>query len=280
MNIVFFRLFLGVALFAGTAALASNQSSQYCAQLAGGEQIISPFDQIRQLRKDGRQNDMMISQIQEAIERKLLRGEIHGGMKRLPNGENNPHKINLGNGIFAVYKPVIPDRPFKMYGEAAAYRISKALRLDIVPPTVIRKIDGVLGSVQLFVPNAKTLLEIPNYPWRTKQSGRWLKVFDWLIKNHDRGDNYGNTMISAVDGEVIGVDHGKIFVEQNIEARRPPKRPSYTMEDLNDPELYARFQQVSEADLTRAMETIEQRAIDELLVRFRILKADFKTLFP
>ena len=63
--------------------------------------------------------------------------------------------ITLKSGIQGVYKPLSKkDRPMderQMMSEVAAYKASSILGFSLVPPTVIRTINGVRGSLQFFV---------------------------------------------------------------------------------------------------------------------------------
>ena len=63
--------------------------------------------------------------------------------------------ITLRSGIQGVYKPLSKkDRPMderQMMAEVAAYKASSLLGFSLVPPTVIRAINGVRGSLQFFV---------------------------------------------------------------------------------------------------------------------------------
>lgn len=54
--------------------------------------------------------------------------------------------VTLESGLRAVFKP-----GSYAYAEVAAYKASKALGLRLVPPTAIRTIDGIHGSLQYFV---------------------------------------------------------------------------------------------------------------------------------
>lgn len=57
----------------------------------------------------------------------------------------------LDNGIKASFKVVPADDLGDAIAEVAAYRASRFLNLDLVPPTVIRKVDNNYGSLQFFV---------------------------------------------------------------------------------------------------------------------------------
>ena len=63
--------------------------------------------------------------------------------------------VTLKSGIQGVFKPLSKkNRPMtaqQMYSEVAAYKASSLLGFSLVPPTVVRTIDGKRGSLQFFV---------------------------------------------------------------------------------------------------------------------------------
>ena len=98
--------------------------------------------------------------------------------------------------------------------EVAAYRVSKLLGLDNVPPVVKRRIGGHAGTLQVWVESAMMEKErsseqiqpptpLPwSYQWQT------LRLFDNLIDNDDR--NAGNILIDS-DWKVWMIDHTRSF---------------------------------------------------------------------
>jgi hypothetical protein len=106
-------------------------------------------------------------------------------------------------GFFESYK-----------SEIAAYELDKLLRLDMVPPTVEREVDGHPLSAQLWLDGVRTFGDVKN---EAPPDGRaWLfqvnrqKLFDDLIANID--DNAGNLAIDAA-WNLILVDHSRCFTK-------------------------------------------------------------------
>jgi hypothetical protein len=96
--------------------------------------------------------------------------------------------------------------------EIAAYKMDRLLDLNMVPPTVERRVSGELASLQLWVNDSRLLnsvnqAECPKPEAWAKQVCR-QRVFDNLIANIDR--NEGNLL---VDGEwnLILIDHSRAF---------------------------------------------------------------------
>ncbi len=98
--------------------------------------------------------------------------------------------------------------------EVAAYRLSRLLGLDSVPPVVERKIGRDTGTLQLWMEN--TMMEKERRsrkiqaPEKMLWTQRWqtLRLFDNLIDNSDR--NPGNTLIDS-DWKLWMIDHTRAF---------------------------------------------------------------------
>jgi hypothetical protein len=116
----------------------------------------------------------------------------------------------------AVYKPGRGERPLWDYPgglfrrEVAAYELSAALALGIVPETVLR-LEGPHGegSVQRFVDAdfAEHYFTLLNEPLHHAQLRR-TAAFDLLINN---GDRKGGHLIIDWERRIWGIDHGLCF---------------------------------------------------------------------
>ena len=116
----------------------------------------------------------------------------------------------------AVYKPMRGERPLWDFEpglhrrEVAAYRLSAALGLDIVPPTVLR--DGPFGegSLQWFVDADHRQHYFTLYETRPDlhEALSVFAFFDLLANNTDRKS--GHVLLDG-DDHLWGIDHGLCF---------------------------------------------------------------------
>jgi hypothetical protein len=116
--------------------------------------------------------------------------------------------------VHAVYKPIRGERPLDDFPhgtlamrEVAAWDVSEAMGLSIVPPTVLR--DGPLGqgAAQLWIEtddSADVLRMILTRDARLRP----FALFDALTNNADRK---GGHLLPTADGAVHGCDHGICF---------------------------------------------------------------------
>lgn len=137
------------------------------------------------------------------------------GVWDIPVGVTKPKKVLLeanGMSIHAVFRYVdIYEKAGRGEGkfrrhyrdsawfELAAYRLSRLLGMQSVPPTVKREMDGVIGTLQAWVENSlsererseKKLSPPASLEWVRQYQEMWF--FDNLIFNEDR--NQGNILL-------------------------------------------------------------------------------------
>ncbi len=113
----------------------------------------------------------------EEVEELLKTAEIVS-IEDVGSGVTKPKTVFLKNGdqtLQAAFKPIRRGRQggfWESYqAEIVAYELDKLLGLDMVPPTVVRKVDGDMGSLQLWVADGQlygeVVKKIPQTPsWR------------------------------------------------------------------------------------------------------------------
>ena len=102
--------------------------------------------------------------------------------------------------------------------ECEAYLVSEHFDFDLVPPTVIREVDGEIGALQLFLDHDyyRDLDFGGENIEKTEQSEDWqaLAALDWMLANCERHEN--NIMVRRDDPEkVVAIDHGIIMSSYN-----------------------------------------------------------------
>lgn len=116
--------------------------------------------------------------------------------------------------IVAIYKPIAFERPLHdfptgtlAHRETAAFALSSALDLGIVPPTLLR--DGPFGegAVQLWVEPDETVDPIDLVEHDDPRL-RTIALFDAVANNADRKIGH---LLPMTSGAIVGVDHGICF---------------------------------------------------------------------
>ncbi len=138
---------------------------------------------------------------------------------RMPWSSNATFLVNVcfeDVAAQAIYKPMRGERPLWDFEpglhrrELAAYHLSEAMGLDLVPPTIIR--DGPLGegSLQWFVDadHQQHYFTIHEARPELHDALRGVAAFDLLANNTDRKS--GHVLIDG-DDHIWGIDHGLCF---------------------------------------------------------------------
>jgi hypothetical protein len=142
----------------------------------------------------------------------LERGEIRL-LGRLPGSTNNALLGEVGE-LPIVYKPTAGERPLVDFPggtlarrEVAAYLVSEAAGVAVVPPTVLR--DGPFGEgmVQLWV-DGDPVVDLVQLVVSEDPRLRPMALFDAVVNNTDRK---GGHIVPMPDGHIFGVDHGVTF---------------------------------------------------------------------
>ena len=157
----------------------------------------------------------------EQIESHLRTAEVIG-MEELKVGVTRPKRAKLAPGgpVDAIaFKAVPPGRStgyWESYkSEIAAYELDKVLGLDMVPPTVEKRVKGNLGAAVMWCTSTKSFKDmggVPSAPaahfasWNRQLAK--AKMFDNLIGNMD--PNLGNWLVDP-SWNLILIDHTRAF---------------------------------------------------------------------
>ncbi len=146
-------------------------------------------------------------------------------LKYLPSG--------IKSGYWEAYK-----------SEIAAYKLDRILGLDMVPPTVERRVGSDLASLQLWVEGCKHLQDTDQS--KVSSEPRWVKqvlrqrTFDNLIANIDR--NAGNLLVDS-EWNLVLIDHSRAFASSTMPFMKQMTRI--------DREFYEKLKTLDEPTLMR-----------------------------
>jgi hypothetical protein len=172
-------------------------------------------------------------------------------------GVTKPRRAYLEPGGPAdsiVWKPIRPGFYggfFESYrSEIATYEIDKLLGLEMVPPTVEKRVDGVLGAAIMWAAPTKSFKEMgatgaptppPMYIAKFNQALVRAKMFDNLIGNID--PNLGNWLVDP-SWNLILIDHSRALTSTTSLVHK--------MTHI-DRELWAKMQALTEEQLKAAV---------------------------
>jgi uncharacterized repeat protein (TIGR03843 family) len=173
---------------------------------------------------------LRIDAVDDPIEH-LLRGEIEveGRMPYSSNATFLVHVVYDGKSHPAIYKPMRGERPLWDFEpglhrrEVATYRMSEALGLGVIPPTVLR--DGPIGegSLQWFIAGDFTehYFTIHESHPELHDRLRSMALLDIICNNTDRKSGHCILVPERTldDGRVLpaeiwGIDHGLCFAAE------------------------------------------------------------------
>jgi len=145
-------------------------------------------------------------------EEKRLETEEIIGKKELKGGVNKVYIIEFNGGL-GIFKPksgeafTATETLPGSQRERAAYLVNKFLGFDLIPATVIREIDGEVGSLQEFIPDTKA------YDGELdKFSLIDLGLLDYINFNRDR--HPANLLTEKTNNKKIyAIDNGLTFTK-------------------------------------------------------------------
>jgi uncharacterized repeat protein (TIGR03843 family) len=123
-----------------------------------------------------------------------------------------------GKVVRAIYKPISGERPLwdfqsgtLAFRERAAYLISEAMELNLVPLTILR--DGPFGegAFQLWI-DIDENVDLALFFREFNENLRKVALFDAVINNTDRKIGH---LLPAETGELFVCDHGVTFHEDD-----------------------------------------------------------------
>ena len=116
--------------------------------------------------------------------------------------------------VQVIYKPIRGEQPLWDFPEGtlagrevAAFELSEALGLHVVPPTILRDGPAGEGAVQLWIEHlgVQRAIDAVN---GSDPALRPIVLFDAIINN---GDRKAGHLLPIDDSVILGVDHGVTF---------------------------------------------------------------------
>ena len=195
----------------------------------------------------------------------------------------------------AIFKPARGEGPGRVWlmgrvrvgtyyrRDVAAWRLSEAIGLGAVPPTVERVVEGEVGSLQLWREDARALSDFeagPGGPQLDRAAAERVRAFDFIMGNADRK---AANMLVAVDQasgapryRPVAIDHGSSLpLTGRFEFRWPLEWIQTHHGPVLD-ETRAFLRAIDPATVADALSSagIERKAVVRALYRLERLKRD------
>lgn len=184
-----------------------------------------------------------------AIEKKTLSLLTEGKPVRLQKFDGSSisegYFVKLENGLEGIWKPY-KSTQVSAEAEVAAYKVDRFLGLNQIPATVLKTVNGELGSLQLKVTGSMKK-SVEDQPLQSQ-------MFDYLINNWDR--NVGNYFVRT-EGKIVNIDHGVAF-DKDLYAIDFTKTTNAILKDLNSNKISVATAQARVAPLLVSEKTVQQ----------------------
>jgi hypothetical protein len=217
------------------------------------------------------------------IEAFLTKAAVVAVEKDVEPGRTVPWRVTLDDGRYRarglfkfVHRPgVSPIRHSYRY-ELAAYSLNRFLELEIVPPIVERKIEGVAGAVQWYVENClserdreRTKKEPPDLQAFLRRLD-FIQVFEALV-NDECGDK-DDTLIHLDTWKICRIDFAGAFLPTRVVS------PACSLQRCSR-ELFNRLSRLTRPTLVdRLAAYLSPEEIEGILERQQRIVEHFKAL--
>jgi hypothetical protein len=202
-------------------------------------------------------------------------------LEEIPVGVTKPQRGYFGAGGLVEsmsWKAIKPGRYngfWESYrSEIAAYELDKLLDLQMIPPTVEKRVKGELGAAVMWVKPVKSFKEMGGAPSPPPvHQARWnkqilrAKMFDCLIYNKD--PNLGNWLVDPA-WNLILIDHTRSFTSD--------KKFAHSLQRV-DSELWQKMRALTEEQLHLTLgKWLDKRAIRGMIERRDMMQAEIDKL--
>jgi hypothetical protein len=202
-------------------------------------------------------------------------------MEDIPVGVTKPQRgyFAAGGPIESMsWKAIKPGRYSGFWesykSEIAAYELDKLLDLQMIPPTVEKRVEGNLGAAVMWVKPVKSFKDLGGPPSAPPvHHARWnlqmvrAKMFDVLIYNRD--PNLGNWLVDPA-WNLILIDHTRAFTGE--------KKFAHTLQRI-DASLWDRMKALNEEQLQAALgKWLDKGQIRAMLERRDLMSKEIEKL--
>ncbi len=209
-------------------------------------------------------------------------------MEEVGHGITRPRRVTLKNGdntcraLFKTVDITSTDIHYtnrleqiftdKYVYEVAAYRIDRLLGIGLVPVTVLREIDGKVGSLQHWIEESMKMQDVIEGDLEVGNTDLLLQrlmlmyVLDAVIYNIDR--NFTNILVRPGQDQFFLIDHSRAFRTHNklpsLREERQIPIPEHVAEQLRKLDIEALKAELDGLLSTRQIRSLAKRR--ELLV--------------
>lgn len=185
--------------------------------------------------------------VRSNVEDQMMSSPVAGSKKKISIGANSPMLVTFRDGTKGVWKPHREVWGSNYRAEVLAYELDKKFGFNLVPPTVERRLDGKIGSVQLYKIASQPTLDGRHLIHARRDELNKLSLFDYLIDNRDR---HGENVLVDRRGKVISIDNGDSFTGKGLNGRTFESRVEEINKFLNTPDGSRIMQKLKQADLS------------------------------
>ena len=196
--------------------------SRFCLSLGTAIFVLSGSGAVAEVQapEDAASSKVWLGRVAEFEE--FLRTAEIARTEKIPVGVTKPIRAYFAPGGLVesiAFKSIAPGRQTGLWesykSEMAAYELDKLLDLQMVPPTVEKRVQGNLGAAVMWVGAVQSFKQMGGPPTppaeHTESWNRQIakaKMFDNLINNRD--PNLGNWLVDAA-WNLILIDHTRAF---------------------------------------------------------------------
>ena len=163
--------------------------------------------------------------------------------------------------------------------ERAAYLVDHFLGFDLIPLTIIKKVNSKIGSLQKFIPKAVPLFDSSYQQYLPTSNMKFYKLWllDYLIWNADR-KRKGNNLLTDPNLKIYAIDNSLTFTQDILSPYTEFKGSGYSVPAEDKEKINQLAQSIDKRNkLTKLLkELLSSKEIKALFYRLDHLVEIFK----